>query len=53
VESRSAVGTHKYMQRQHKYQYWYSGKMLDIGQIEFFTDGSYRVNDELIRGGYR
>lgn len=39
--------------RQHKYRYWYSGKMLDVSQIEFFTDGSYRVNDELVGGVLR
>lgn len=36
--------------RTHKYKYWYSGKMLEVGSIEFMTDGTYRVNDELVGG---
>lgn len=36
--------------RQHKYRYWYSGKMLEVGQIKFFENGTYCVNDELIGG---
>lgn len=33
-----------------KYRYWYSVKMIEVGQIEFMTDGSYRVNGELVGG---
>ena len=33
-----------------KYRCFYSGKMLEVGSIEFFTDGTYRVNDELVGG---
>lgn len=36
--------------REIKYKYWYSGKMLEVGQIEFFTDGTYLVNGELAGG---
>lgn len=36
--------------RQHKYRYWYSGKMEEVGQIDFFENGTYRVNDELVGG---
>lgn len=38
------------MTREIKYRYWYSGKMIVVGQIEFMSDGSYRVNDELVGG---
>lgn len=31
-----------------KFRCWYSGRMVEVGKIEFFTDGSVRVNDELV-----
>lgn len=36
--------------RQHKYRYWYNEKMLEVGSIQFFTDGTYIINDELSGG---
>lgn len=36
--------------REHKYRYWYGGKMIEVGQIEFFTDGQITVNGELVGG---
>lgn len=39
--------------RQYKYKYWYNGKMLEVGQIEFMTDGTYLVNEELVGGTLR
>lgn len=36
--------------REIKYKYCYGGKILDVGKIEFFTDGSIHVNSELIGG---
>ena len=36
--------------REIKFRYWYSNTMVDVGSLEMFTDGLYRVNDELVGG---
>lgn len=33
-----------------EFRYFYSGKMYEVGQIEFFTDGTIHVNGELVGG---
>lgn len=33
-----------------KYRYWYGGKMLKVGQIEFLVGGGLIVNGELVGG---
>lgn len=33
-----------------EYRYWYNGKMIKVGQLDFFTDGTIHVNGELVGG---
>lgn len=35
------------MSREIKFRCWYGEKMIKVGAIEFFVDGTHRVNDEL------
>src|SRR6185436_2697466 len=34
--------------REIKFRAWYGGQIVEVGQLDFFTDGQITVNDELV-----
>lgn len=36
------------MPRGIKFRAWYSGKMLEVGQMDFFSNGQININGELV-----
>ena len=36
--------------REIKCSAWYGGKMVEVGQVDFFTDDAFHINGEIVGG---
>jgi len=36
--------------REIKFRAWYGGKMVEVGQVDFFTDDTFHINGEIVGG---